>query len=290
MLKRTLAENRLPNAWIFSGIKGIGKRHVAKILAMAICCNEQNAPCGECTSCKKIEGGIHPDVYVVEPEKQNILAEQIRVLNQKVRLHSLESKSKVVIIDDADMMTETAANSLLKTLEEPPSATHFILITTALHRILPTIRSRCQKIAFSPLSDMEIISFLKKVDDLQDEDASRAAKLSLGSLSLARELTPDFIEEVLGRFEALSKRGSAADIISTSETWAADNDRSILILDLMTGWFRDKLRKLAEIDGADTEVRIVLSCLEDITKTRNAMETTANKQLLFEQMLFSLTR
>lgn len=284
-LRKALDGERIPNAWLFAGMRGIGKRLVAQTVAASICCDGRGqspsaiVPCGSCNGCRKVISGLHPDVFVVEPEKQTVRIDQIRELTQKVQFHPLEARAKIAIIDHADAMTEAASNALLKVLEEPPPATHFILVTSSSHRLLSTIRSRCQRVAFLPLPVEGVAAFLQKRENVQPGDAARIAKLSQGSLGLALELSPEFVDEVLGRFEAIASKGSAADIISTSESWAADTAKCAIILDLIAGWYRDRLK------GASPRE---LDNLMEVVAARDAAETTANKQLMFEQLLFSV--
>jgi DNA polymerase-3 subunit delta' len=278
MLQKVVEEKRLPNAWLFAGIRGIGKRLVAEEIATAILRSD------------KVASHTHPDLFIVEPEKQRLLINQMRELAQKVQFHPLEANAKVAIIDDADTMTDAAANSLLKLIEEPPSSTHFILITAATHRVLPTIRSRCQIVSFAPLPDDEIARFLMEEDDLSEGDAARLASIAQGSLGLARSITPEFIDEVIGRFEALKNNASAADVCSASEVWAGEADKASLVLDLLAGWYRDRLRQSVNVKGDTFDTKSALDALKMVENARYLVDTTANKQLMFEQLLFSVTK
>jgi DNA polymerase-3 subunit delta' len=277
LLRKILEEKRLPNAWLFAGIRGIGKRMVAERIAAEILCSD------------KVASHTHPDLFIVEPEKQRLLIDQMRELAQRVQFHPLEADAKIAIIDDADTMTDAAANSLLKLIEEPPSSTHFILITSATHRILPTIRSRCQIVSFAPLPDNEIAKFLIENDGLSEADATRVANIAQGSLGLARSITPEFIDEVIGRFEALRKNASAADICSASEVWAGEGDKAPLVLDLLAGWYRDKLRQAVDVGGSSFDTKSALDALKMVENARYLVDTTANKQLMFEQLLFNIS-
>ncbi len=116
--------------------------------------------CGQCLPCRKIEKMAHPDVQVVEPEKNVLKIEQVRALQQDIVLKPLEGKKKAVIIDQAEKMNAPAANCLLKTLEEPPEDTVLVLIAQAVSDMLPTVLSRCQLIHFSPLCDADLSALL----------------------------------------------------------------------------------------------------------------------------------
>lgn len=287
-LQKTIASGKLPNAWLFAGPRGIGKRKVAEGLAAALCCESADAPCMTCDACTKVLKNIHPDVVLVERETQQLKIEQVRELAQRVQFHSLESKHKVAIIDDADAMTPSAANAILKILEEPPEATHFVLITASAHRLLPTIRSRCHRIPFSPLSDEEVMGYLETKEGWNNSDAMYASRLAQGSIGVAIELTSEFIEGVIGRFEAVSTGASAADIIDVSEAWSGDSDHTAATLDLLAGWFRDRLRStVLERQGGNAEENL-LRQLDSVARARDLADTTANKQLMFEQLLFNI--
>ncbi len=289
--KKTLSEGKLPHAWLFCGMRGIGKRLVAETFARAILCESDNAPCGTCTNCKKSAAHMHPDLFIVEPppEKTSVLIDQIRDLTRRVQLHPLEARAKVAIIDDADTMTEAAENSILKVLEEPPSATYFILVSAAAHRMLPTIRSRCRRVVFSPLDDAAIAAHLERVQGWDACDAARAAQIAQGSLGRARELSPEFITEVVGRFELLCADARAVDVIAASEAWSADQEHIPLVFDTLASVLRARLRN--EVTGTRDPfaTRRLLDKIAHIAAARDAAETTANKQLLFEQLLFSVT-
>lgn len=311
-LRKALASGRLPNAYIFAGPSGIGKRLVANALVQAALCENKNQddqePCGSCIACRKLVSGNHPDFFPIEPEfsergvVQSIKIDTIRELQSSLRFSPLEAQMKIVVIDGADRLMEAAANSLLKILEEPPPATHFILITPYPHRLLPTIRSRCQHMSFTPLPEKALAQEISKRQSISAQEAMRIAKLSGGSLGVALELEPDFVEEILGRFLTLTNRASSADIIETAQAWKEmDVKKTKLIFDLLASWYRDVLRYQAT--GKESELihpeaasykepqRIsrLIQNLASISTARLAADTSANKQLMFEQLLFSLT-
>lgn len=300
-LKRALSGGCLPNAYLFSGLTGIGKRLVADVFTSAIFCDDSHSGCGKCAPCIKIKNRSHPDAFFVEPKTEKILIEQVRQLQQDLQYHPLESDAKVAIIDDADLMTEAAANSLLKILEEPPKVTHFILISAFPHRLLPTIRSRCQKIMFSPLTENDVISYLKDKRGFDEKNAGKIARISQGSIGAVALLDPEFIGEVLGRLKNLLKSANSSDIIAVAETWSKEGERTPLIIDLIVGFYRDALyRRSTNSDSGlvhsewtgviENQPTVKLEKnLKAVAGARDALMTTANKQLLFEQLLFTLT-
>ncbi len=299
-LKRALISGHLPNAYLFSGLSGIGKRLVADVFTSAIFCADSNKACGVCTPCIKIKNRSHPDFFPIEPVTEKILIDQVRELQQGLQYHPLESDAKVAIIDDADLMTESASNSLLKILEEPPQATHFILVSAFPHRLLPTIRSRCQKIMFSPLSETDVTGYLRDKRGFDEANAKRIARISQGSIGAVALLEPEFIEEVIGRLKTFLKGANSSDIIATAETWSKEGEKASLIVDLIVSFYRDALYRrstgsdsgLIHAELTDVFENQPMSKLEgnlrSVAAVRDGLSTTANKQLLFEQLLFTL--
>lgn len=319
-----LRSGRLASAYLFTGPKGVGKHMVAKAFASALVC-EMSAKhgfdaCGICTGCLKVRSRSHPDVFFIEPESErpekqnneaekkkapseNIKIEQIRELKAGLNFHPLEAKAKIAIVDHADRMTEATANSMLKVLEEPPPATHFVLISTTPHRLLATIRSRCMELKFQPISNSDIAEELVKDGRMSAEEANRIAGLSSGSLGSALLMDPDLISGVIGRFCALVKKASSADIIEAAEDWSHGDLRRVrFILDVITSWYRDVVFFLAKGDpsvlihpGVKTWANEIgmsnaTNAILKISLMRRSLETTINKQLMFEDLLFTLTR
>jgi len=143
-------KDRLFSTYLFSGPEGIGKRKTAlAIAAMLNCQDPQSAPCGVCRSCVNIREGNHVDVQVIEAEKDEILAEQVEPILERSVFPPFEGKARVTIFDNAHQFNQTSGNMVLKTLEEPPDGNYFFLITSKPDLLLPTIRSRCQEVAFN---------------------------------------------------------------------------------------------------------------------------------------------
>ncbi|MCJ7842929.1 DNA polymerase III subunit delta' [Lederbergia sp. NSJ-179] len=154
VLTSSIQKNRVAHAYLFEGEHGTGKRAASMLVAQSLFCSDiQNhgVPCEQCSNCKRIKNGNHPDVHIVEPEGLSIKIDQIRSLRAEFNKTGLESKKKFYIIVDAEKMTISAANSLLKFLEEPHLQTTAILLTEQPQRILPTIISRCQIVSFKSL-------------------------------------------------------------------------------------------------------------------------------------------
>ena len=192
-LKTLLAEGRLPHALLFVGKEGIGKKLVGQILAAAILCGRAGEPCGRCDNCRAMAAGAHPDYYELLPEVRGkssriIRIEAIREMQTAVSRSAVQAGQRVVLIDDADTMNEPAANSLLKTLEEPEGQVTFILIAKDRSSLLDTIVSRCMPVAFGALEPADLQQELQK-RNLSLDVAKKLASLADGSLGRALKLS-----------------------------------------------------------------------------------------------------
>src|SRR5438477_11401065 len=178
-LRRKLREGRFPHALIFSGPESIGKHTVALTITKTLNCLKDGPAdfCDQCSSCRKINSGVHPDVrsISVENEATQIKIAQIRDVLDMLDLQPLEGRNKVFILDPADWLNAEAANALLKGLEEPPENTFFILITVNVQELLLTVRSRAQVYHFTPLMLEEI-----RRHGITDELTIRWSKGSIG--------------------------------------------------------------------------------------------------------------
>src|SRR2546426_578422 len=181
LLGRMLEARRLPGAMLFTGEEGIGKKLFALEIAKALNCRSPRGVegCGVCPSCKRIakinypqsiesddwKGIIwtdHADVGVVVAPKRVLLVDQMRRIEREANFRPYEGRARVFLVEDADKLNDQAANALLKVLEEPPHTSHIVLLTSRPDMLLPTIRSRCQMIRFSPLAPEEIENYLLK--------------------------------------------------------------------------------------------------------------------------------
>lgn len=163
-LKNAIINNRLAHAYLFSGPRGTGKTSTARILAKSLNCQEGPTPkpCGKCENCAKIRSGHSVDVIEIDAASNRGI-DEIRELRERVRYAPMEGKYKVYIIDEVHMLTAEAFNALLKTLEEPPAQTIFILATTEIQKVPLTISSRCQRLEFGRIKLDEIKNQLKKI-------------------------------------------------------------------------------------------------------------------------------
>lgn len=163
-ITNAISGNLLSHAYLFAGPRGSGKTTIARLLAKAVNCRspDKSEPCNSCSSCKEINEGRAIDLIEIDAASNRGI-DEIRELREGIRFSPVKEKYKIFIIDEAHQLTKEAANALLKTLEEPPNHAIFILATTEVHKMIPTIVSRCQRFDFRKLSLQEIVRRLELV-------------------------------------------------------------------------------------------------------------------------------
>lgn len=194
ILQKQVAEERTSHAYLFTGTRGTGKTTCAKILAKAVNCRHplNGNPCNECDACRGIENGSFLDVLELDAASNNGV-DQVRALRDEAIYSPANVKKRVYIIDEVHMLSSSAFNALLKILEEPPEHLMFILATTELHKVLPTILSRCQRYSFKRIQPQDIVARLEYVAqqeqiDLSSDAADLLARLADGALRDALSL------------------------------------------------------------------------------------------------------
>ncbi len=271
-LTQAFQQNRLAHCYLFFGPEGVGKLATALIFAQALVCESQDRrPCGACRGCKMFQARSHPNVKVIFPHPksaketdiQSVLEEiytqpytwhspwaaptisidEVRGLRRDLGLSSRGGESRVILFLDAHLMTVEATNALLKTLEEPPELTYFVLISSAPDQLLPTILSRSQHIRFSFLSIQEIADGLAQWTDLPEERRYQIARFAQGSLRRALALAGENVQQL--REQAVEMLRTAFRNAPQRALWVSQQvqqyDRRMLIdvLESLLHWLRD---------------------------------------------------
>jgi DNA polymerase-3 subunit delta' len=189
MLREAVVGERVTHAWLFTGPPGIGKLHTARVFAAALNCPAGGD--GTCDTCRRILRGVHPDVHVIVPEGDNLLVEDVRAVREEASRTHHEAPTGVFILDEADRLTEAAANALLKVLEEPPPGVVFVLVARSAEALVGTVPSRARTLPFVSLSLAELIAALGDDLRLDPDQTAWAAAASHGRLARARALLTD---------------------------------------------------------------------------------------------------
>ena len=227
-LRKAWAANRLSHALLVQGAEGLGQQVFAAWLACAVLCDKSTGStlrcCGECASCALFAAGSHPDLLWVAPEedKQQISIDQVRAASERLTKTSYRQGYKVAIVDPAHLMTPSAANSVLKTLEEPSPRTLLVLITSQPSMLLPTVRSRCQKVTISRPSREQAIAWLREksgraVDAALLEFAGGAPLLALAYADGRFDALNEHMQKSLGALLA-----GQADVTQVAAEWEKD--------------------------------------------------------------------
>lgn len=319
--RRAIAKGRLASTFLFVGPAGIGKRTFALALAKALLCErapeQRLEPCGECPSCVQVASLNHPDVELIaKPADKAFIPLELLIgdaehrmragLCYNIALKPFSGRRKIAILDDADYLNKEGANCLLKTLEEPPTKSILILIGTSEQRQLPTIRSRCQIVRFSPLSATDVAELIVERGICSDAAIARsAAGNSQGSLERAAlwcdpslgEFRQDLIQ-LLGQptFEmppAAKMIGQFVD--GAGKDSAAKRQRMRLVVSLAEEFYRGNL---LAIEGQATAsprtkwmpVDAPAACLDICLDAYGHIDANANQTTLIEWWLDELTQ
>lgn len=278
-LRRSIAAGRAAHAYIISGPSGVGKSLLARRMAQTLNCELGGPdPCLQCRHCKRIERDAHPDLRIAglstqaavlglkedQADKQKVLrVDLIRSFQSDITLRPYEGRRRILILQDAEKLSEQASNALLKTLEEPPPYATLILIANSGGDLLPTVTSRCQAIKLRPLPRAQVAQALVERANLAQDDALLLAALSGGRLGWAMQMAAqqeelESLQSQLDTLIGLPGQGRAAAF-----RWAEDRSKeyrggnqqaAFATLELWQGWWRDVLLTAARCDNAVTHL------------------------------------
>ncbi|MEK6747647.1 MAG: DNA polymerase III subunit delta' [Pseudomonadota bacterium] len=302
----SIASGRISHALLLSGPAGVGKALFARLLARSLLCEKPQADghaCGICNSCHLLNVGNHPDILSIEPEEDAkiISVDQIRALTGYTMLKPQHGRRRVTVIPQAHLMNTQSANSLLKNLEEPPPHGMFILVTDKLSALLPTVRSRCQRIDFAPPALDAARAWLQIQPHMGDVDAAlglangaplRALQIMQDGVWLRRSALFEDFQRVVG---------GAQDPLISAEKWLKSGAMEVLIW--LESWLSDSVCcKLAQDAGRwrnpdmagaltrmaeQVDARAVLQLLSKVQDALRSLSTSINQQLVLEDILIA---
>lgn len=319
--RRAICKGRLASTFLFVGPAGIGKRTFALALAKALLCErapeQRLEPCGECPSCLQVASLNHPDVELIaKPADKAFIPLELLIgdaehrmragLCYNIALKPFSGRRKIAILDDADYLNKEGANCLLKTLEEPPAKSILILIGTSEQRQLPTIRSRCQIVRFSPLSESDIAELLVEHRICTDATLARtAAANSHGSLERASLWCDPALDEFRQELIQLLSQPAfemppAAKMIgqfvdSAGKDSAAKRHRMRLVVSLAEEFYRGNLLAIEGQATASPRTKWMpadapAACLDICLDAYGHIDANANQTTLIEWWLDELTQ
>lgn len=315
ILQRLLGGGRLSATLIFAGPDGVGKGQFALTFAKAANCHKAPAnayavdSCDDCPVCRRIDAGTYGDVTVIHPDGQFIKIAQTRELSEEVYYRPREGRQRFFIIDEADRLREEAANSLLKTLEEPPPTSTIILVTSRPNSLLQTIRSRAQRLSFTPLSIAEMEKFLTANYPRPAPDTQLLARVTEGrigqatafDLSVYRQERRTLIEllELLATGQNRFRLLKAAEYIGKKERDEFEKEFDLLnslvrdLFLLAAGGSRDNVINIDVADrlepiAAKAGLRRVMVWSEKFDEVRKRLRVNINRQIAMEAALLSL--
>lgn len=298
-LTRLIDGNRLPHALLFLGPPGVGKALVAQRLVARLACSAADAPCGACPGCLQVAAGSHPDLRLIgapaangkrEARRKEIGIEQARELKRFVALRAISAARKMAIIDDADRLSLPAQNALLKTLEEPPGHALLVLVTASPGALLSTVRSRCQRIGFTPLADAEVRAALADAG-LDAAEVARLAPRAEGSPGRALALRANWGDaergEVLALLAALGG-GRYGSVLAMSKGLGKTEQETAARLDGLLAACRDEAVAAADAGQRAALERAVRRAAAIIEAAQTLRRRNPNRTLLTEALALRL--
>jgi DNA polymerase III delta' subunit len=291
-LRRVAAGGRLAHSLLLAGPPGIGKRRVADAFAAMLLCEEKGEDaCGHCDSCRQFAAGSHPDLIVVTlpKDKREIPIEKARELNQFLRLQPLRGGRKIAIVDDAHLMNLAAQNALLKGLEEPPPGSLAILVAHNADALLPTIRSRCQRLLFAALPEAEVAEVLEQRAGLPQAEARTLAQHADGSPGRALRQRNTIVEGAGPRLADLSIARYGA-LVQFAAALAETEERASVGLEALLRSCHDEAVEEARRGDLERASSATEAASVVVDALANLRRRSANRQLLLESTFVRIAK
>lgn len=310
-LGQALERNRIAHAYMFVGPSSVGKRWVAHLFVQALLCpNPQGVyGCGECSVCRRVERGVHPDLHLVQPDGDVVRIEQVRALQNTLSLKPFEAQRKAAIMDGADLMTVPAQNALLKVLEEPPGDAVLILVAANPSKLLPTVWSRCQIVRFQPLPRSVVVDTLV-AHGVPSAKAALLAAMTEGRLGEALAAADKDVvalrDRVADWVEALAHPGTGLQaVLRIGHTLESERESVQESLSLFLLWLRDMLLAkegvLDAIANQDVKERVsacaqsvdvagLAQAMKAVAEAKRRLEASAGFRLTLDVMLTAVQR
>lgn len=279
ILENSINTQKISHSYMFIGQSGIGKFMIAKEFAKAILCQGEQKPCDKCEACIKFNGENNPDIQIIdETEEKSIKTETIKEMVKGVYEKPIASSKKVYIINDSQKMTKEAQNSLLKTLEEPPEYVVIMLITENENLLLNTIKSRCAKIKFNPLTNNEVIKILKEKYEYE-EVSSNILEVAGGSVTHALLIQgkEELFDEIKTTFSNL-ERINIIDLLSKKDILFKDKDSIQEILNYIN---------IILFNKTNEDIKYT-NCIKIVEETKDRLKKNGNYDMTIDNLLLKI--
>jgi DNA polymerase-3 subunit delta' len=305
--RRAVGRNRLAHAYLLVGPQGVGKRLFARKVAQCLFCttfaDADLEACGTCPSCRQVLVSTHPDLLEIgcPPGKTTLPISLIRGEDSKpssglcyqLELSPMQAPRRIAIVDDAELMNDESANAFLKTLEEPPPGAVIFMLATDLDRIMPTIRSRCQPLQFTPLATTDITTLLMEQQLVTaPQQAQEIAQLAEGSMAVARELLEPEVRQLRStvakhlQLPQLQPLAAVEEVLAALEALGNETATQRLYAGWVVRFAVEELRGKAAAAGTESAIELIGSmqdrCLEAVEQLKQFTPVPLCLEALFD--------